>query len=114
MMKNAILVTGSLLTSSYAGPRSFSCRYSIQNKPIFVWFDAGSSGSRGRIVGNDLGKMERRCKGGGVGVGWGLIERGIKAGAGANHQRLIILSNLCRSSRVSSLKRPHSIRVISR
>lgn len=58
---------------------------------------------------NDLAKKERRCKG-----GLGLKEKGIKARAGANHHRLISLSNVCKRAQVSSLERFYAICVISR
>ncbi len=72
-------------------------------------FDAGSFSSHGRFAVNDLAEKERRCRG-----GLGLKEKGIKAGAAANHQRLISLSDLCKSVQVSSLERFHAICAILR
>lgn len=71
-------------------------------------FDAGSFSSHGRFAVNDLAEKERRCSG-----GLGLKEKGIKARAAANHQRLISISNLCTSVQVSSLERFHAICAIS-
>lgn len=80
-----------------------------ESKSVFVLFDAGNFSSHGKIAVNDLVKIERRCKG-----GLGLKEKGIKVRAEANHQRLIRLSNLCRSVQLSSEKRLDAICGISR
>lgn len=54
-------------------------------------FNAGTFSSHGRFAVNDLAERVRRCGG-----GLGLKEKGIKARAAANHQRLISPSNLCK------------------
>lgn len=62
-------------------------------------FNAGTFSSHGRFAVNDLAERVRRCGG-----GLGLKEKGIKARAAANHQRLISPSNLCKSAQVYGLE----------